>query len=280
MVALRSLVEAGFSIAAVVTKPDSKKGRGQKLSAPDVKTYAIEHNIPVWQPVKLVEITQYINKLNQPTGVLVSYGKIIPQSIIDLFSPGIINLHPSLLPHYRGPSPIESAILYGDAITGISLMQLSAAMDAGPVYDQQPITVKSNETAAALYDTLGRLGSQRLVELLPKIIDGSLHPTAQDDTAASYSKLLAKHDGVLSPDKMTAVEAERRVRAFTIFPKTRLVIGANSLIILAAHVADIPATSLDQQFQDGKYLVIDKLVAPSGKMMNATAFLRGHGPQN
>src|SRR5690606_20037335 len=101
---------AGFHIAAVVTKPDSAKGRGKKISAPAVKTYAESQNIPVWQPTKLADITQQIIALGNPIGVLVSYGKIIPNSILELFTPGIINVHPSLLPIYRGPSPIESAI--------------------------------------------------------------------------------------------------------------------------------------------------------------------------
>lgn len=276
LVALRALVEAGCSIAAVVTKPDSKKGRGHKLVPPEVKTYASKHAIPVWQPVKLADIAAKISSLDQPAGVLVSYGKIIPQSIIDLFTPGIINLHPSLLPRYRGPSPIESALLYGDTTTGVSLMQLSAAMDAGPVYDQQTISLTGHETAPELYERLGQLGSQRLIELLPTILDGSLQPRPQDDAAATYCKLLSKRDGLLDPSSMTAHEAERTVRAFLSFPKSRLVVGKQTSIITKAHVASNPITTLDQKFQDGSYLVIDSLVAPSGKTMSAEDFLRGY----
>ena len=109
--ALKVLVEQGFAVAAVVTKPDTKRGRGGALTKPAVKVFAESHNIPVWQPSRLKEIEASISALHDPIVVLVSYGKIIPQSIIDLFSPGIVNVHPSLLPLYRGPSPIESAIL-------------------------------------------------------------------------------------------------------------------------------------------------------------------------
>ena len=121
-ISLQALINSGFNVAAVVTKPDSKKGRGQKLVPPTVKLIAQKHNIPVWQPKRLSEITENIRQLQPVSGVLVSFGKIIPSSIIDLFSPGIINVHPSKLPTYRGPSPIESAILNGDGQTGVSLM--------------------------------------------------------------------------------------------------------------------------------------------------------------
>lgn len=275
LVTLRALVDAGFAVAAVVTKPDSKKGRGQRLTPPEVKIYAEQHNIPVWQPTKLAAISEQIQALEMPVGVLVSYGKLIPQSIIDLFSPGIINLHPSLLPRYRGPSPIESAILHGDHQTGISLMQLSAAMDAGPVYDQQTIALSGSETAPELYEIIGRLGSQRLVTLLPAILDGSLQPVSQDDGTATYCKLLTKADGHLTPTTMTAREAERRIRAFLLFPKSRLAFHDQSLIITKAHVSGKPAVMLDQKFQDDLYLCVDELVASSGKTMSATAFLHG-----
>ena len=138
---LRALVEAGFNIVAVITKPDSRRGRSNKLIQPAVKQFASQHHIPVWQPKRLKDIISDIKNITpQPTGVLVSYGKIIPQTIIDLFQPGIINVHPSLLPKYRGPSPIESAIANRDKITGVTIMQLEQAMDAGPIYHQQKLT--------------------------------------------------------------------------------------------------------------------------------------------
>src|SRR3990167_4760044 len=125
-ITLRGMIEAGVMPTAVVTKPDTKRGRSQTFTSPAVKLLAKQYNIPVWQPLKLIEIKDDIIALGDVAGVLVSYGKIIPQSILDLFTPGIINLHPSLLPNYRGPSPIESAIMNGDHTTGASIMQLSA----------------------------------------------------------------------------------------------------------------------------------------------------------
>ena len=146
LTALQGLVTAGYTIAAVVTKPDSKRGRDQKLTPPSVKVFAHEQGIPVWQPTKLAEITADIQALGDVAGVLVSYGKIIPQATIDLFDPGIINVHPSLLPLYRGPSPIESAIKNGDTQTGATIMQLAAGMDSGPIYAQMVHPLSGAET--------------------------------------------------------------------------------------------------------------------------------------
>lgn len=276
LTALTGLIEAGYDIAAVVTKPDSKKGRGQTLTPPSVKVLATRYNIPVWQPVKLTDIAKDIQALQPVTGVLVSYGNIIPQAIIDLFTPGIINVHPSLLPKYRGPSPIESAILHGDAETGVSIMQLSAAMDAGPVYATKKHALLGTETRPELYHALADVGTNLLLETLPTIIAGDLTATPQDEANASYCQLLQKQDSILDPAVQTASQAERHVRAYLYFPKTKLVFGNYTLIITKAHVSNQQKTPLDILCQDGAYLAIDELIAPSGRQMNAEAFLRGY----
>ncbi len=276
LIALKALYDANFPIAAVVTKLDAPKGRGSKLSEPAVKTFARERGITVWQPAKLKDIADNIKQLNKPVGVLVSYGKIIPQSIIDLFSPGIINVHPSLLPEYRGPSPIEAAMTNLDHETGVSIMQLNANMDAGPIYHQEKIALTGSESRVGLYDKLFSLGSEKLVELLPRIVDENLQPTLQNHAEATYCALLSKKDSLLDPTALTAAQAEARVRAHLGFPRTKLAFDDLELIITAAHVANKPHTALDQQFTDGNYLIIDELIAPtSGKQMTAEAFLRG-----
>ena len=274
--ALRALIAAKFNVVAVVTKPDQPKGRGHKLTEPLVKTIAREHNIPVWQPTRLADVAEQITSLQPVAGVLVSYGKIIPQSIIDLFTPGIINVHPSLLSRYRGPSPIEAAIIHHDNQTGVTIMQLSAAMDAGPIYAQHIIPLDHTETKPALYATLSRIGNQLLVDTLPDILSGALTPTPQNDADATYCSLLSKQDGLLDPADLTAVQAEARVRAFLGFPRTRLPLGDQTLIITRAHVSKTAETPLSVQFSDGNYLIPDELIAPSGKTMPAEAFLRGH----
>jgi methionyl-tRNA formyltransferase len=276
LVALQGLVEAGYSVAAVVTKPDSKRGRNQQLTQPAVKVYATAHNIPVWQPTKLSDISDDIKNLGDIAGVLVSYGKIVPENIINLFKPGIINVHPSLLPLYRGPSPIESAIMNGDLQTGVSIMQLTAKMDAGPVYTQTAYTLSGHESKLELYSQLASIGTRLLIESLPDILAGSLQPTAQDEDAATYCQLLQKDDSTLVPDNLTAGQAERKVRAHLGFPKTKVNILGNTVIITKAHISSESKTPLDIRCQDGAYLSIDELIAPSGRLMNAQAFLNGY----
>lgn len=276
LTALTGLIEAGYDVAAVVTKPDSKKGRGQLLTSPSVKVLATRHNIPVWQPTNLTDISADIKALQPVAGVLVSYGKIIPQSIIGLFTPGIINVHPSLLPKYRGPSPIESAILHGDSQTGVSIMQLAAAMDAGPVYAATIYPLTGSETRPELYHSLAIAGTELLLSSLPVIVSCTLQPTAQNEAQASYCQLLQKSDSLLDCSKTTAEAAERHVRAYLDFPKTKVQFGEHTLIVTKAHVTAQSKTPLDIQCQDGAFLSIDELIAPSGRLMNAEAFLRGY----
>ncbi len=275
-VALEGLLAAGFDVRAVITKPDSKKGRGQRLSPPLVKTIAQKYGVAVWQPTKLSEVADDIIALQPVAGVLVSYGRIVPRTIIELFTPGIINLHPSLLPKYRGPSPIESALLHGDESTGVSLMQLSPKMDAGPVYHQVEYHLPQYETKPHLYKKLAELGTSELVAALPRILDGSLQATLQNEATASYCPLLNKSDGLLDPARQTADEAERNVRAFLGFPRSRLSLRGHEVIITKAHVSQQGDEPGAVAFQDGAYLVIDELIAPSGRRMSADAFEKGY----
>lgn len=276
MAALTALAEASYNVAAVVTKPDSRTGRGHRLLPPPVKIFAERHNIPVWQPETLNEIRPDIMKMINPVGVLASYGKIIPTSIIDLFSPGIINIHPSLLPKYRGPSPIETAIVNGDERTGVSIMHLAARMDAGPVYMAKTYPLTGEETKPELYQALALLGANLLLETLPSIMEGTLQPTVQNDDEATYTPLLSKSDATLDPTILSAVEAERRVRAYLGFPKTKVTVGGHAVIITKAHVTDTTVSELDILCSDGRYLAIDQLVAPSGRHMQAAEFIRGY----
>lgn len=273
---LRELIAKGFTIGAVVTKPDSRKGRGRELAKPIVKEIAEANNIPVWQPLDVRAIAEHVEKLNNPIGVLVSYGKIIPQSIIDLFSPGIINVHPSLLPLYRGPSPIESAILHGDTETGVTIMQLSAGMDAGPIYSQITVPLIDVETAPDLEIQLGELGAQELGLILPAIMNGTIQPTPQDDDIATYCKLLSKDESMLDTAKLSAEQAERHVRAYLAFPKTKTTIAGHTIVITKAHVSNAALTPLDIECVDGRFLSIEELIGPSGKAMNAQGFINGY----
>lgn len=276
LTALTGLIENGYAVAAVVTKPNSKSGRGHKETIPPVRILAESHGIPVWQPQKLSDITEQLESLTDPIGVLVSYGKIIPERTINLFNPGIINVHPSLLPRYRGATPIESAIKNGDQKTGVSIMALSPKMDAGPIYAQVDFPLTGHEDRLELSHALADVGTNLLLESLPKIIDSSLAAIPQDEAMASYTTLLRPSDALLDPSALTAIQAERLVRAHRGYPKTKATIGSNTIVITKAHISDTQKTPLDLLCQDGAYLSIDELVAPSGRSMNASAFLNGY----
>lgn len=277
-VSLQKLIDEGFKIAGIITKPDSRKGRGQKFQAPKVKQTGEKFNIPVLQPQKMSEITDFVKKFEKPVGVLVSFGRIIPQEIIDLFTPAIVNVHPSLLPKYRGSSPIESAILNGDEKTGVSLMKLSKEMDAGDVYSQEEIELSKTETASDLYKTCGEIGAEMLVQDLPKIISSEIKGLKQDDSQAEYCQLLKKSDALLSQDEQTAEQAEQQIRAFEIFPKSKIKLGEHLIIVKSAKVVSSnPENSpLTLKFAEGTFLKLERLITPNGKETTAESFGNGY----
>lgn len=273
---LRELLAKGFTIGAVVTKPDTQKGRGRVLTKPVVKEIAEAHGIAVLQPNNLSEIVDEIKKFDSPIGVLVSFGKIIPAKIIELFTPGIVNVHPSLLPKYRGPSPIESAILHGDTETGVTIMQLSEKMDAGPIYSQVKVPLHDTETAPELEKQLAELGAHQLSTTLLSIMNGSTHPTPQDDSVATYCQLLSKNDSLLDPSTLSASQAERRIRAYLAFPKTKVNVTGHEIIVTKAHVSSEKESPLSLACNDGRYLTIDELISPNGKATDAKSFINGY----
>ena len=277
-VSLQKLIDEGFEVAGIITKPDSRKGRGQKLQSPKVKKIGEKFKIPVLQPQKMDEIIEFVQNFENPVGVLVSFGRIIPQEIIDLFTPAIVNVHPSLLPKYRGPSPIESAILNGDSKTGVSLMKLSKEMDAGDVYSQEEIKLSKTETASELYKICGKIGAEMLVRDLPKIISGELKGEKQDSSQAEYCQLLKKNDSILNQENQTAKQAEQQIRAFEIFPKSKIKINEYTIIIKSAEVLDhdMKKSPLTLKFADGDLLDIKTLITPTGKETTAESFINGY----
>ncbi len=276
---LETLIASDYNVVAVVTKPDSVRGRGHTIDSPTVAKIANQHAIKVLQPEKLSDIHDELIRIGAPIGVLVSYGKIIPQSIIDSFPKGIVNLHPSLLPYYRGPSPIETAILHGDAKTGLTIMSLVRKMDAGPIYYQETVSLSGAETKPELYEVLSHRGAALIVEKLSDILSGSLVAKPQDDTLATYCSLIDRRtDGVIDPATMTADECERRVRAYLGWPKTRLDYLDHEVIVVKARVLkDYQGDSWPDviKCQHDTYLQIVELVAPSGKKMKTAEYLRG-----
>lgn len=280
---LRGLIAAGYKVAAVVVAQNDlgKSRKGRQLEIAEV---AAEHNIPLISSVNLNEAGADLAAYGAEAAVLVAYGKIVPQSVIDLFACGIINIHPSLLPKHRGSTPIESVILAGETVSGVSLMQLTAKMDAGPTYAQATIELPRAVSKQALADLLSGLAVDLLIKNLPLILDNSLQPVAQDDTAATYDTLIQKQDGQLDFSK-PAAQLEREVRAYLDWPRSRTTLGSTEVIITKAHVSkgNGPLGTLwrDGNKQLGIYssagvLVIDSLVPIGKKEMPIAAFLSGY----
>ncbi len=271
---LNALIDAGYDIVAVVANDAGTKSRKQKTL--EVAEVARANGIPVHLPSHPMDIYDQLAAYGADAGVLAAYGRIVPQAIIDVFPFGIINIHPSLLPKYRGPSPIESAIANGDDSTGISIMALAAKMDAGPVYRQVEVELTNHESAPELSKRLSAQAATELIVTLPQIFDGSLTPTPQDESAATYCQLIPKQAAHLRPDEQTAEQAERLIRAYAAYPKARLELLGNTVIVQKAHLIDAPTHESHIAFNDGTYLAIDQLIAPNGKSMSADAFVRGY----
>jgi methionyl-tRNA formyltransferase len=270
---LSALIDAGYDVKAVVANYEA--GQSRKARALEIEEVAKQHNIPVLLPVRPLDIIEQLKDFGAQAGVLVAYGRIIPQSVIDIFPRGILNIHPSLLPKYRGSTPIEQAILDGTSETGVSVMGLVRQMDAGPVYTQQRVALHGAETKQELTQTLLAIGGQLILQVLPSVLDGTATPTAQDESQATFTQLISKADGTLDPAK-PAEQLEREVRAYAVWPKSRLTLHDNQVIVTKARVA--------QNQNDGSLVVacnpgwleITELIAPSGKKMTGADFLRGY----
>lgn len=280
---LKGLIERGYNVVAIISHHSETRSRNARPL--EVSLIAKEHNIPLYLPDKPTDIIDVLQSLNVDAAVLVAYGRIIPQSIIDLFPTGIINIHPSLLPKYRGPTPIESAILNGDSQTGVSIMKLSAGMDDGPIYTQETIHLAGNEKKYDLYEKISHLSASMLFDCLPDILDGTLKPKKQDDTQATYSKILRKADSIIDWNE-SAITIERKIRAYQEWPGTRTVIGNIDLVIVSAHIdqkKDLAPGTIDltqpHTLRIGTAkgsLYIDTLKPIGKKEMPVKAFLAGY----
>ena len=274
---LERLHENGLDIGLIVTKPDNKSGRGHKTTSPLIKNFAIKNNIPTAQPNKLSDIYDNLaemKKLKPLVGILVSFGRIIPNSIIDLFdNPGIINLHPSLLPKYRGPSPIETAIVNGDKVTGISLMKLTPEMDAGPVFYQQEYEIEPSSTKKQIYDDLAKLGSDAIIANIHKIISGEILPANQDNSEATYTKMLKKSDAWIDFKNISSTQAFNMIRAYQEFPKAKATVLGVEVNITKAHIESHLSSPADIKCADNKFISIEELLPANGRIMTIKEFI-------
>ncbi len=193
---LEALVEGGWTVAGVVTQPDRPRGRGQRVSAAPVKALADAHGLPVLQPdrLKTPEFAAALDALRPDIGVVAAYGKLLPQSVIDRPARGMVNVHASLLPRWRGAAPVHRAILAGDHETGVTIMRVVLALDAGPTIARESIAIDPDETSADLEERLARLGARLLVQALPDVAAGHAVETPQDEAGVTYAARLDRAD--------------------------------------------------------------------------------------
>lgn len=270
---LNALVTAGFKIESLITNhidPVSRQKRDLEIGQ-----VAQSFGIPVILLGKEFPLIDKVKKHPADIGILVAFGKIISQDIIDLFPNGIINIHPSLLPLHRGSTPIESVILDGSNETGVSIMRLEKGMDSGPIYAQATIKLSGRETKQGLADKLSVLGSELLIKNLAKILDGSLKPFPQDNNRATYDSLIKKSDGFINWQK-ESTQIEREIRAYLGWPGSKTEINGHQITVIKSHIVNQPEDPLDIKCGDNKYLSVDELIAPSGRKMHSRDFANGY----
>jgi len=212
---LRALHKAGFVPAAVLTQPDRPAGRGRQVTESPVKQFAVKHDVPVWQPetLKDAEIVAQISQAKPYLIIAAAYGLLLPQAVLDIPVRGCVNVHASLLPLWRGAAPIQAAILAGDAETGITLMQMEAGLDSGPVLASAAIEIGAEETAGALHDRLAALGGELLVQKIDELLEGKLEAIPQDKALASYARKIRRQDAAIDWS-LTAQQISRAIRAY------------------------------------------------------------------
>lgn len=216
---LRALVKAGLVPAAVLTQPDRPAGRGRKVTESPVKQFAAEHDLPVWQPetLKDADIVARISGAKPDLIIVAAYGLLLPQAVLDIPDHGCVNVHASLLPRWRGASPIQAAILAGDTETGITLMQMEAGLDSGPVVATATMAIDSDETAGSLHDRLAVLGGELLAQKIGEILGGTAVAAPQDKALATYAGKIRKQDAEIDWSD-TAEQISRKVRAYNPVP--------------------------------------------------------------
>ncbi|MCX6784658.1 MAG: methionyl-tRNA formyltransferase [Candidatus Komeilibacteria bacterium] len=272
------LLQNGYPIIGVISAPDAIAGRGQKQTqASAISQFATQHNLPLFQPETLRkndDFFQTLIDLKADLGILVAYGKLIPERFITLFPKGIINLHPSLLPKYRGPSPLQTAILNGDTQTGLSLMLLDQEMDHGEILAQAKQVIEPTDTTATLSLKLARAGAELLIKILPDYLADKITPQPQDHTQATISKIINKLDGQLDWTKTTA-QILNQIRAFTPWPGTYTKLQCKILKIIKARAATPTDIGLRFHCADGEILA-EEVQLEGKKKMTGDEFLRGY----
>ena len=285
---LAALVKNGAEVT-VYTQPDKPSGRGRHLTASPVKKIAVEMNIPLRQPKSLLKkiVVDEICEVNPAVIVVASYGLLLPKTVIDLPRYGCLNIHPSLLPRYRGPSPIMAAILDGGATTGVSVMKMDEGLDTGPILAQKEMPIRSGDTTKSLTEALFVEGAALLMKALADLATGQIVPFPQDESMATYTRKVLKSNGK-ADWRLTATQIERQIRAFNPWPILHSSWKGKDIRIIEAVAAQtsqkgIPGKviKLDEESPAGVItgdgiIVLKKLQLAGGKPITSKQFITGH----
>lgn len=273
-----------YQVAGVVTQPDRAAGRGRELKAPPVKTLALKLNIPIVQPEKLRDATAQLQEWNPDLIVVAAFGQILKRDILDLPRYGCINVHASLLPRWRGAAPINAAVLHGDEETGVTIMQMDAGLDTGPMLASKSIRIRRDDIAGSVSQALSTLGADLLNDTLPDYFSGRLTPQPQPAEGVTYAPMLKKEDGLLD-FACPAIELERRVRAMNPWPGAWFEWNGNLLKVVRASVVSgekglvsggrftVEGRPAVQSAEGG--LVLDEVQPAGKKAMPGKSFLAG-----
>ena len=283
---LKALVENGYNVKAVFTQPDRPKGRGNKLAFSPVKEYAISKNIPVFQPTKirLEENAKILKDLNCELMVTAAFGQILSKENLESARLGCVNVHASLLPAYRGSSPIQWAVINGEKETGVTIMQTAYKMDSGDIILQKSIPVGEDETAGELFEKLSALGAPALIEALDLIESGKATFTPQNEDEMTYFPMLKKEDGEID-FSMSATDIKHRIQGLTPWPSAYTTCGGKKMKIIKATVENMQGSPKQvlKADKDGLIVACGKdalniqiLQPENGRKMSAKDYLLGH----
>lgn len=282
---LQALIDAGHEVCAVYTQPDKPQGRKQILTAPPVKTLALEHDIPVFQPntLKNEDEQARLRELAPEVIIVVAYGKLLPKAVLDIPPHGCINVHGSLLPRWRGAAPIQWAVIAGDEMAGVTTMQMAEGLDTGDMLLTYETKVGEKETAGELFDRLAQSGAELLTQTLVKLDE--ITPRPQDDAQSCYAHMLDKQMAVIDWNK-SAHEIDCLIRGLNPWPIALTTLSGERLKVFAAEKANgrgEPGTVLEADPKKGLTvacgegaLKLTEIQLVGGKRMKATDFLRGH----
>ena len=287
--ALKALIDSPHELVCVITQPDRPAGRGRKISESAVRMQANVTNVPVFQPQNINDQSsmEYLQALQCDLMVVAAYGQLFKQPLLQMPKYGCINIHASLLPRWRGASPIQHAILHGDASSGVTIMQMVQKMDAGDIWQQSRCEIESQDTAQSLHDRLAQMGGECLLSAIDQVVDEGITALPQDSHAVEYCGKLQKSDGLIDW-RREAVHIERQIRALFPWPRAYTYLNGKRLGILSASLQDPDHRSSEY----GRIILADKtglwvstkhgcvslerVILEGGKVMSAAEFCHAH----